>query len=81
MRTLTAITDKYNEQRPLLSKTILLCTHAKNTAVKLSNAILNLGGNLFFYPVEYSQDLNAVASLRKNDKMVYVESRERRLKK
>jgi S-adenosylhomocysteine hydrolase len=72
MKLLKAIVDKYTSGRPLEGKTILLCTHAKETTLQLSKSILQLGGNLYVCPVDYSQNLSIITELKSQDGLFFI---------
>ena len=56
MRILNSLASKYEHSRPLVGKTVLVCTHTTTATVQLITAIARIGANVIFVPIQYSND-------------------------
>ena len=56
MRILNYLASKYEHSRPLMGKTVLVCTHTTTATAQLITAIVQIGANIIFVPIQYSND-------------------------
>lgn len=63
MDLLSRIVNSYAPRSRKLPKSVLVCTHAKFSAVELCRSLVELGIKVTFYPVDYSQNEQCVSDI------------------